>query len=85
MKEDSHDYELTDTKVHLLKDDVAVIAYKVKENMTVDGKPLELEASEASTWVRRDGRWLCALHTESLSGDPFGRDRVGAPSGGARA
>jgi hypothetical protein len=28
-----------------------------------------------STSTRRGGRWLCALHTESLAGDPFARDR----------
>jgi hypothetical protein len=58
-----------------LTDDVAVVAYKVREQLTVDGKPLTLEAADASTWVRRDGRWVCALHTESITGDPFGRDR----------
>jgi len=58
-----------------LTDDVAVVAYKVREQLTVDGKHLTLEAADASTWVRRDGRWLCALHTESITGDPFGRDR----------
>ena len=58
-----------------ITDDVAVVAYTVREQMTVDGKPLTLEAADASTWVRRDGRWLCALHTESITGDPFGRDR----------
>jgi len=56
-------------------DDVGVVAYKVREQLTVDGKPLTLEAADASTWVRRDGRWLCALHTESIAGDSFGRDR----------
>jgi hypothetical protein len=47
----------------------------VREQLTVDGNPLTLEAADASTWVRRDGRWVCALHTESIAGDPFGRDR----------
>jgi hypothetical protein len=62
-------------KVKLLRDDVAVLAYKVREELTVDGKPVKFEAADASTWVRRDGRWVCALHTEALAGDPFGRDR----------
>jgi|SRR5436190_17636464 len=62
-------------KVKLLRDDVAVVAYKVREELTVDGKPVKLEAADASTWVRRDGQWVCALHTEALAGDPFGRDR----------
>jgi len=24
---------------------------------------------------RRNGQWFCAVHTESVSGDPFRRDR----------
>jgi hypothetical protein len=58
-----------------ITDDVAIVAYKVREQLTVEGKPLTFEAADASTWVRRDGRWVCALHTESIGGDPFGRDR----------
>ena len=71
-----HDFTLSpDAQVRMVADDVAILAYKVRENLTVDGKPVTLEAADASTWVRRDGRWLCALHTESIVGDPFGRDR----------
>ena len=64
-----------DAQVRLLGDDVAVLAYNVHEELTVEGKPVTLDAADASTWVRRNGRWVCALHTESLKGDPFGRDR----------
>ena len=70
------DFEIDpDVKVKMIGEDVAVIAYKVREDLTVDGKPVKLEAADASTWVRRDGRWVCALHTEAIAGDPFGRDR----------
>jgi uncharacterized protein (TIGR02246 family) len=62
-------------QVRRLTDDVAIVAYQVREELTVEGKPLTLEAADASTWVRRDGAWRCALHTESIAGDPFGRDR----------
>jgi uncharacterized protein (TIGR02246 family) len=62
-------------QVRLLRDDVAMVAYEVHEELTVDGKPVTLDAADASTWVRRNGRWLCALHTEAILGDPFGRDR----------
>jgi hypothetical protein len=68
-------FELEDVKVTFPADDVAVIAYKVREEMTVEGKPLTLEAADTTAWVRKDGEWLAALHTESLLGDPFGRDR----------
>lgn len=63
-------------EVRMLRDDVAILAYKVSEDLTVDGKQVTLEAADSSTWVNRDGRWLCAMHTESLSGDAFGRDRA---------
>ena len=62
-------------EVQLIGDDVAVVAYRVHEDLLVDGKPVSLEATDSSTWVRRDGQWRCALHTEAILGDPFGRDR----------
>jgi ketosteroid isomerase-like protein len=74
-----HEFTLSDVQVRLLGDDVAVLAYKVKELLTVDGKSLTVEAADSSTWVRREGEWMCALHTEALLGDPFGRDKRPAP------
>jgi hypothetical protein len=65
-----------DVQVRMLSDDVAVLAYKVHEALTVEGKPVIIDAADSSTWIRRDGNWLCALHTEALLGDPFGRDRT---------
>ena len=62
-------------EVQLIGDDVAVVAYRVHEDLLVEGKPVSLEATDSSTWVRRDGQWRCALHTEAILGDPFGRDR----------
>jgi hypothetical protein len=70
-----HDFKIQDAKVEQLGDDVAIIGYKVHEKLTVDGKPVTLDAADASTWVKKNGRWLCALHTESVTGDPYGRDR----------
>ncbi len=71
-----HDFRISDVQVHPREDDVAIVAYKVHEELTVEGKPVSLDATDTSTWVRRDGRWLCVVHTESLKGDPFGRDRA---------
>ena len=44
--------------------------------MLVEGKPVKLEAFDTSVWMKQDGKWVCALHTESLAGDPFGRDKM---------
>jgi hypothetical protein len=65
-------FELADTDVRMLTDDVAIIGYTVTEEMVVKGKPLTMKAADTSTWVRRNGRWVCALHSESVLGDPFG-------------
>jgi uncharacterized protein (TIGR02246 family) len=65
-----------DVQIRILGDDTAVLAYKVREELTVDGESVTLDAADASTWVRRNGRWKCALHTEAIAGDPFGRDRT---------
>jgi hypothetical protein len=70
-----HDVRVSDPQVRLLRDDVAILAYKVHEDLTVESKAVTLDAADASTWVRRNEGWICALHTESILGDPFGRDR----------
>jgi hypothetical protein len=68
-------------QIRFLTDDIAIVAYPVKERVVVDGETLPVEANDSSVWVRRDGQWRCALHTESLAGDPFGRDRTARQSG----
>jgi hypothetical protein len=65
----------TNRQVRFISDDVAIVAYKVTERVVVEGQTLPIEANDSSVWVRRGGQWRCALHTESLAGDPFGRDR----------
>ena len=64
-----------EVQVRRLSEDVAALAYKVHEELTVEGRPVTLDAADSSIWIRRDGRWVCALHTESILGDPFGHDR----------
>ena len=76
-----HEFVFSDVKVEKVSDDVAVIAYKVEEDLTVDGERLSFNVADASTWVRRDGSWACVMHCESILGDPFGRDRVRAANG----
>jgi uncharacterized protein (TIGR02246 family) len=63
------------TRVRFINDDVAIVAYTVDERVIVDGQTLPIKANDATVWVRRDGEWRCAMHTESLAGDPYGRDR----------
>lgn len=68
-----HDFDLEDVHIRTVADGVVVVAYKVKEDLKVEGQDLTLNAFDSSVWVRRNGNWVCALHTESIAGDPFGR------------
>jgi hypothetical protein len=66
-------FDMEDVHMRKLSDGVVALAYKVSESLVVDGQDVTLEAFDSSVWVRRNGEWVCALHTESLAGDPFGR------------
>jgi hypothetical protein len=45
-------------------DDVAIATYRVHQKMEMDGKPMEMDVVDSSTWVRIGGDWKCAAHTE---------------------
>jgi len=74
-KWDLHEFKFEDIQFDTPAPNVAVIGYKVTEKVTVDGKEHMLTAADASVWVKQGEKWLCSLHTESVLGDPFGRDR----------
>lgn len=71
-----HGFEVKDdAQVRYLTSEIALIAYNVHEDLTVDGKPVSLDASDTSIWVHRKDGWLCAMHSEAVRGDPYGRDK----------
>ena len=70
-----HDFAVEAPEVRMITDDVVVLAYKIREDLTVDGAPITLNAADSSVWRRTDHGWICVLHTESVLGDAYGRDR----------
>jgi hypothetical protein len=62
-------------EVRFIGQDVAIVAYTVSERVAFEGETIPVRAHDSSVWIRTNGAWRCALHTESLAGDPFGRDR----------
>ncbi len=72
---DHYEFDETTFQALPVDADTAVVAYKVTENVTYEGAPLTLVANDASVWRRNGSEWHCVLHTESVAGDPFGRDR----------
>lgn len=69
------EFDAKTMQIRFVTDNIAIIAYTVKETLIVEDKSLGIKANDASVWVRQEGDWRCALHTESLAGDPFGRDK----------
>jgi len=69
------DFEISKVEVLMLKNDIAMIAYHVHEDLTVKGEAVSFDAADSSVWVKRGAQWKCAMHTEALLGDPYGRDR----------
>lgn len=68
-------YEFSDVEVMAPTPDIAIIAYHVLEELDVDGEPVTFEANDSTVWQRKGSDWVSVLHTESVAGDPFGRDR----------
>src|SRR5262245_66509907 len=55
-----HSFELKDAHVRLMSADVALTVYNVHEELTVDGKPVSMDAANASACARRGEHWVCA-------------------------
>ena len=68
-------YEFSDVACLPIDDNNAIIAYRVKEELEVDGKPVSFTAHDATVWTKRKGKWVSTLHTESVAGDAYGRDK----------
>ena len=79
-----NDYRIDPSTVRInhIGDDVVAIAYGVHEDLEVDGKPVKLDAFDSSVWKQTDNGWVCVLHTESIKGDAYGRDRRQGRSAG---
>jgi hypothetical protein len=62
-------YEFEDVKVTAPTPDVAIIAYKVRQKVTMNGEPKSFEAADSSTWVRGANGWECHAHSETILGN----------------
>ena len=59
-------FEMDDVSVVFPSDDTAIIAYKVHQKGALKGQPMDLKCADSTTWVKQDGAWKCALHTETI-------------------
>lgn len=62
-------YEFDDIEVSSPTPDIAIIAYTVKQKVTMDGKPQFFRAADSSTWIRGPKGWECHAHSETILQD----------------
>lgn len=61
----SFKFDEKNAKVRQLTEDTAVVAYQVETAFTHEGEEKSMKAVDTSTWIRRDGTWVCAMHAEA--------------------
>jgi len=59
-------YALDNVEVLTPAPDVALIAYTVQQNVTMDGKPRQMRAADSSVWIRGPNGWECHAHSETV-------------------
>ena len=62
-------YSFDDVEVTTPAPDVAIIAYTVKQKVTINGKSQHLRAADSSTWIRGADGWECHAHSETFLKD----------------
>jgi hypothetical protein len=64
---DSYDFD--NVEVTVPSPDVAIIAYTVRQSVTMGGKKQDLRAADSSTWIRGPSGWECHAHSETFLTD----------------
>lgn len=62
-------YDFDDIEVITPAPDVAIIAYKVTQHVTMNGKKQTMRAADTSTWIRGADGWECHAHSEAMLQD----------------
>ena len=60
-------FELSDMQAVFPTDSTAVLTYRVKQSLAERGqaKQIKQEMADSSVWTKKDGQWLCVMHTET--------------------
>ncbi|WP_341677329.1 nuclear transport factor 2 family protein [Niveibacterium sp. SC-1] len=60
-------FELSEMQVVFPTEDTAVLTYRARQTLSPRGESelIEQEMTDASVWTRKDGHWLCVMHSET--------------------
>jgi len=78
MAEDSgyavQSYELSNLDVVFPNDDTAIVTYRARQKVSPngDGKTLDLDMNDSTTWIKTGEGWKCAVHTETPTANATG-------------
>ena len=59
-------YSFDNVEVSTPAPDVAIIAYTVRQQVTMDGRSQEMHAADSSTWIHGTNGWECHAHSETI-------------------
>ena len=62
-------YSFDNVEVSTPAPDVAIIAYTVRQQVTMDGRSQEMHAADSSTWIHGTNGWECHAHSETILKD----------------
>ena len=68
-------FEMKKVEVVQPTPDSAIIAYEVHQTGDMKGQKMDMRCADSSVWVKEDGDWKCALHTETILEDANARQR----------
>ena len=59
-------YSFDEVQVATPTPDIAIIAYRVEQKVTMNGEPRSFQAADSSTWIRSAKGWECHAHSEAI-------------------
>lgn len=59
------EFDESNVEVRQINPTTAVVAYKVHTSFSNKGESKTIDAVDTSTWIKRDDKWVCAMHTET--------------------
>ena len=68
-----NNFKMKNVEVVQPTEDSAIIAYEVRQTGDMKGQPMDLRCADSSVWVKEQGSWKCALHTETILQDANAR------------
>lgn len=60
-------FQLSNMEVTFPSEDTAILTYRVRQSIVRrdNAEQVDQDMADSSVWTRKNGQWLCAIHTET--------------------